>query len=213
MCTAPQNVFIQENIESNDGVKTFDEVATAISEAVKGIAHHPKMGAGTLGGIQNDSTLKRIRDAGNFGGEVLAQSEAIANPDFENSRTFSPLVVKLSADQEETYSHECFGPVLLLIKTKTTEDSVQRAAKLAKEQGAITCLAFSTDEHIRQHIENEMNQVFTPVSFNLSGAGFVNQHAAFSDFHVSGGNPAGNASFSNPEYINKRFVWVGNRYM
>jgi hypothetical protein len=52
---------------------------------------------------------------------------------------------------------------------------------------------------------------FTPVSLNLTGMIWVNQHAAFSDFHVTGGNPAGNASFTNPEYINKRFVWVGHR--
>jgi hypothetical protein len=50
------------------------------------------------------------------------------------------------------------------------------------------------------------------VSFNFTGAAFVNQHAAFSDFHVSGGNPSGNAGFTTPEYVNRRFVWVGNRY-
>jgi len=62
-------------------------------------------------------------------------------------------------------------------------------------------------------IEDEMNTVYTPVSFNFTGAVFVNQHAAFSDFHVTGGNPAGNASFTNPDYINRRFIWVGNRYV
>jgi len=56
-----------------------------------------------------------------------------------------------------------------------------------------------------------MNSVFAPVSLNLIGFIWVNQHAAFSDFHVTGGNPAGNASFTDPAYINKRFVWVGNR--
>jgi hypothetical protein len=56
-----------------------------------------------------------------------------------------------------------------------------------------------------------MEMAFTPVSLNLTGMIWVNQHAAFSDFHVTGGNPAGNASFTNPEYINKRFVWVGHR--
>jgi hypothetical protein len=60
-------------------------------------------------------------------------------------------------------------------------------------------------------IEEEMESVFTPVSFNLTGGIFVNQHATFSDFHVTGGNPAGNATFTNPEYVNKRFVWVGHR--
>jgi len=56
-----------------------------------------------------------------------------------------------------------------------------------------------------------MEKAFTPVSFNLTGFIWVNQHAAFSDFHVTGGNPAGNATYVNPEYLIKRFVWVGHR--
>ena len=50
-------------------------------------------------------------------------------------------------------------------------------------------------------------------NLNMTGAGFVNQHAAFSDFHVTGGNPAGNATFADASFINKRFVWLGNRRM
>jgi hypothetical protein len=56
-----------------------------------------------------------------------------------------------------------------------------------------------------------MSLAATPVSFNLTGGIYMNQNAAFSDFHVTGGNPAGNASFTNPEFINKRFTWVGHR--
>jgi hypothetical protein len=51
-----------------------------------------------------------------------------------------------------------------------------------------------------------------PVSVNLTGPIYLNQHAAFSDFHVTGGNPAGNASFTDSLYINRRFVWVGQRF-
>jgi len=60
-------------------------------------------------------------------------------------------------------------------------------------------------------ITEEMAEAFTPVSFNLTGNIYVNQNAGFSDFHVTGGNPAGNASFTNPEYVIKRFTWVGFR--
>jgi hypothetical protein len=30
---------------------------------------------------------------------------------------------------------------------------------------------------------------------------------------VSGGNPSGNATFTNADFINKRYIWIGNRYM
>jgi phenylacetic acid degradation protein paaN len=213
MCTAPQNIFISEEVMSEDGVLSYDEVADAIAQSIGGLVNHPKMGAGTLGGIQNDATIKRIAESGSFGGEVVLEPQTIVNEEFENARIASPTVVKMNADNLDTFSNECFGPVLFLIKTKDTAQSVELASNLAITKGAITCLAFSTNEENKNMIEEEMNAVFTPVSFNLGGAAFVNQHAAFSDFHVTGGNPAGNASFTNPEYINRRFVWVGNRWM
>ncbi len=213
MCTAPQNIFIAEEVNTPEGKVTYDEIADAIAKSIGGLVGHPKMGAGTLGGIQNDGTIKRIADQGNFGGEIVLEPQTVVNEEFGNARIASPTVVKMTADNIETFSNECFGPVLFLIKTKNTQQSVELASNLARTKGAITCLAFSTDENTQEFIEEEMNAAFTPVSFNLGGAAFVNQHAAFSDFHVTGGNPAGNASFTNPEYINRRFVWVGNRKM
>ncbi|HRN93675.1 MAG TPA: phenylacetic acid degradation protein PaaN, partial [Chitinophagales bacterium] len=108
---------------------------------------------------------------------------------------------------------ELFGPIVLFIKTKNTEESIRLAKEMAAKHGAITCAAYTTNDAVAANIEDEMESVFTPVSLNLTGGIFVNQHATFSDFHVTGGNPAGNATFTNPEYVNKRFVWVGHRKM
>ncbi|MBO6515934.1 MAG: phenylacetic acid degradation protein PaaN [Bacteroidia bacterium] len=213
MCTAPQNVFVPENgIETSEGNISFDDIANGISKAVEGLVNHPKMGAGTLGGIQNDNTIKRIKDGGDFGGEMLLADQDISNAEFENARIFTPRVIVTDHENLPAYGEECFGPIVFVVKTKSREHSVELAAQLARTKGALTCLAYSTDNAMMDSIEETMNASFTPVSFNFGGAAFVNQHAAFSDFHVTGGNPAGNASFTNPEFINKRFVWVGNRY-
>jgi hypothetical protein len=82
---------------------------------------------------------------------------------------------------------------------------------MALAHGAISCGAYVTDERVKEKIADEMSMAATPVSFNLTGGIYMNQHAAFSDFHVTGGNPSGNASFTNPEYVTKRFTWVGHR--
>ena len=50
-----------------------------------------------------------------------------------------------------------------------------------------------------------------PFAFNLTGGLFVDQTAAFSDFHATGANPAGNSSFTDPAFIAKRFRVVGIR--
>jgi len=214
MCTAPQNVFVpEEGLETDEGLVSFDDVASAIAKSVEGLVNHPKMGAGTLGGIQNDNTIRRIVDGGDFGGTLVLDGQTVTNGEFENARIFTPRVVSTDYENENAYGQECFGPIVFVVKTKNRKHSVELAAKLAMQKGALTCLAYTTDNDMMTYIEETMNAAFTPVSFNFSGAAFVNQHAAFSDFHVTGGNPAGNASFTNPEYINKRFVWGGNRYL
>jgi len=209
MCTAPQNIFIPEEVKTGDGVMTFDEVAAHIVEAVKGVISHPKMGAGTLGSVQNDATLQRVAE---IDGDILLAPQKVENPEAPNARIQSPTIMATEADSS-TFREECFGPLVFLVKTENTIESVAIASILAKTKGAITCLAFSTDAEVQDFIEEKMNEVFVPVSFNLTGAGFVNQHAAFSDFHVTGGNPAGNATFADASFINRRFVWVGNRRM
>jgi acyl-CoA reductase-like NAD-dependent aldehyde dehydrogenase len=209
MCTAPQNIFISEEVKTADGVLSFDEVAAHIVEAVKGVITHPKMGAGTLGNVQNDATIKRISQ---LQGNVLLAPQKVENPEAPNARIQSPTLIATEASAN-LYKDECFGPMVFLVKTENTIESVAVASTLAAEKGAITCLAFSTDADTQEFIEEQMNVVFVPVSFNMSGGGFVNQHAAFSDFHVTGGNPAGNATFADASFINRRFVWVGNRRM
>ena len=112
---------------------------------------------------------------------------------------------------EDIFSEELFGPIALLIKTRDTDESVAIAAEMARLHGAISCGAYVTDPGVKGMIADEMALAATPVSFNLTGGIYMNQNAAFSDFHVTGGNPAGNASFTNPEYVTKRFTWVGHR--
>ena len=47
---------------------------------------------------------------------------------------------------------------------------------------------------------------------NLTGGVFVNQSAAFSDYHGTGGNPAANASYADSAFVANRFRVVQRRY-
>lgn len=209
MCTAPQNIFVPEaGIQTAEGSLTFDQVVSGIAEAISGLANNPKMGPFTLGAIQNEATAKRVQS---LSGAVLAAS-SVENPEFADARTLSPAVVAVDAADTATWKQECFGPALFVIRCKDREEALALAAQSAAELGAITSQCYSTDETFCQQVADAMNAAFAPVSFNFTGAAFVNQHAAFSDFHVTGGNPSGNATFADANYVNRRFVWVGNRY-
>ncbi len=147
------------------------------------------------------------------GGKVELASIKISNDEFPEARTCSPSIIVCDAADKGVYEQELFGPIVLLIKTKNTDQSISLAKEMCANHGAITCAAYTTDENMAAKIEDEMSQVFAPVSLNLTGFIWVNQHAGFSDFHVTGGNPAGNATFTNADFVNRRFVWVGHRAM
>jgi phenylacetic acid degradation protein paaN len=212
MCTAPQNFYIPENgIDTPNGRLAFDEFAQKFADNIKGLAENPKAGPFVLGAIQNKNTCTRVSDIEKSGSKVWLKSAAIANPMFANARTATPVVLEVDASGKEEFSKELFGPIALLIKTKSTDESIALAKEMALAHGAISCGAYTTDPDVREKIADEMALAATPVSFNLTGGIYMNQNAAFSDFHVTGGNPSGNASFTDPKFITRRFTWVGHR--
>ena len=212
MCTAPQNIFVPRGgIKTASGILSFEEFAQKLADNINSLAENPKAGPFVLGAIQNKKTCDRIAEAEKLPGKVWLRSRTLENPVFKNARVVTPVLIEVEATRKEIFNKELFGPIALLIKTKDTEESVSIAREMAVEQGAISCGAYVTDPAMKEKIADEMALAATPVSFNLTGGIYMNQNAAFSDFHVTGGNPAGNASFTNPEYVTKRFTWVGHR--
>lgn len=212
MCTRPQNFFIPKNgMKVGEAHVSYEEVVAAFVGAMNDLVNNEKMGPGTLAAIQADMTLARISELKKSGLKILLDSKNINNPEFPKARTASPIVVEVPAQREDVYSQELFGPVALIIPTDDTAQSLKLAQKLAQTKGAISCAAYTTNPTVMNDIEEGMAKAFTPVSFNLTGFIWVNQHAAFSDFHVSGGNPAGNASLADPEFITKRFEMTWSR--
>lgn len=212
MCTAPQNFYIPEGgIKTPNGVVSFDDFAKKLVVNINGLVDNPKAGPFVLGAVQNKKTSERVIEAEKIPGKVWLKSRSFENPMFKKARVATPVIVEIDASKKEIFSKELFGPIALLIKTKNTDQSIQLAQEMALQHGAISCGAYSTDAAVKEKIADEMAQAATPVSFNLTGGIYMNQNAAFSDFHVTGGNPSGNASFTNPEYVTKRFTWVGHR--
>lgn len=212
MCTAPQNFFIPATgLKVGDEQVPYEEVVAKLSNAVSGLAQNPKAAPHIFGAIQSVATHERVQQLALDGGRSILAHGPVDNPTFKNARTCSPSIHEIGSDKVEQFSQELFGPIMLIIKTKDTQESIRLAAQLAREHGAISCGAYTTDPAIKEQIMDEMSLAGTPVSFNLTGGIYVNQNAGFSDFHVTGGNPAGNASFTNPEFVIKRFTWVGFR--
>lgn len=212
MCTTPQNIFIpKDGIKSGDKTISYEEVRGAIVESVKKLSTHPKIGHVLLGALQSDTTLERVEGLKDINGKLLLDSAPIENPEFPKVRGRTPAILEIKPESKEIYENEQFGPISFIIPAKDTAESIELARSCSVNKGAISCGAYCTDQETVKNIASVMAQAATPVSFNLTGNIYVNQNAGFSDWHVTGGNPAGNASFTNSEFVLKRFTRVQSR--
>ncbi|HRK25208.1 MAG TPA: phenylacetic acid degradation protein PaaN, partial [Beijerinckiaceae bacterium] len=121
------------------------------------------------------------------------------------ARSATPLIVALKAADEAVYLEEWFGPISFVIATASTDDSLARAAGSMRRHGAITAALYSTSDVVIAAAEEAFAGAQVALSINLTGNIFVNQSAAYSDFHVTGGNPAGNACLTDAAFVANRF--------
>lgn len=205
MCTAPQNIYVpQSGISTSEGHLTFDELAEALGDGIKKLLSDPARAVEILGAIQNENTLERVERARGMG-ETVVDSHNMEHPHFPNARVRTPLLLKLDASDESKFMREWFGPVAFVIATRDTEQSLALARRGAIEHGAITMSVYSTDPEIIAKAEDVSAVGGVPLSCNLTGGVFVNQSAAYSDFHATGANPAANASLTDVAFVANRF--------
>ena len=212
MCTAPQNIYVPRNgIRTAEGTLGFDEVAQAIAGAVQKLAADPARAVELLGAIQNEGVTQRIEEASKLG-RVLVESQSLEHPAFAGARVRTPLVLQLDAATDHAqFTKEWFGPISFVIATESTAQSLDLAGTIAAEHGALTLSVYSTDETVLSEAHEASIRGGVALSINLTGGVFVNQSAAFSDFHGTGANPAANAALADAAFVANRFRVVQSR--
>lgn len=211
MCTTTQAIYIpRDGIKTADGEMSFDDVAQALSIATSKFLGDNDRACMVLGAIQSCATAERIKECEALG-EVVLASEQREHPQFPNARIHTPMILKVDASEQDKYSEERFGPISFVIATDSTEHSLQLAQDVISEKGAITLGVYSTDDAVLEQAEEVAMEAGVALSVNLDGGVFVNQSAAFSDFHATGGNPASNASLTDGAFVTRRFIVVQSR--
>ncbi|WP_433530110.1 phenylacetic acid degradation protein PaaN [Micromonospora sp. CA-263727] len=211
MCTTSQNILIpRDGIATDQGHKSFDEVAAGIAATVGKLTADPARGVELTGAIVNDGVLERLDEVTKVGEPVL-ESRAVEHPSFPGAVVRTPTIVKLDAGDTATYSREWFGPISFAIATDSTAHSLEILRATVGEKGALTAAVYSTDESVLDATETAAIEVGVHLSGNLTGGVFVNQSAAFSDFHGSGANAAANSALTDGAYVANRFRIVQSR--
>ncbi|MER6110490.1 phenylacetic acid degradation protein PaaN [Streptomyces hirsutus] len=208
MCTTPQNLLIpRDGITTDQGPKSFDEVVADLAQAVDGLLGDDTRAAGLLGALVNPGVKDRLEAAGGLG-EVALASRAITHPEFPDAVVRTPVIVKLDGakpDAEAAYMNECFGPVSFAVAVDSATDAAELLRRTVREKGAMTVGAYTTSPEFEEQVREVCLEEAAQLSLNLTGGVYVNQTAAFSDFHGSGGNPAANAALTDAAFVANRF--------
>ncbi|MGC9410248.1 phenylacetic acid degradation protein PaaN [Streptomyces sp. DZ1-3] len=208
MCTTPQNLLIpRDGIRTDQGPKSYDEVTADLARAVDGLLGDDARANALLGAIVNPDVKARLEAAAGLG-EVALASREITNPDFPDAVVRTPVIVKLDGAKpgdEAVYTSECFGPVSFAVAVDSAADAVELLRHSVREKGAMTVGAYTTDPEFEEAVTEVCLDESAQLSLNLTGGVYVNQTAAFSDFHGSGGNPAANAALCDGAFVANRF--------
>ena len=161
-----------------------------------------------LATIQSPATLAQMQqlqqDIGSHG-KVLLAPKAYTHPEFPNARTSTPLMLQVKAGAGDWYRGERFGPVSFVIECESAQDALHHAASDVRQFGGLTAFLYSSDEDFIAQAEDAYSQAGAQLTINLTGPMPLNFAAAYSDYHVTGLNPAGNASLTDLSFVASRF--------
>jgi phenylacetic acid degradation protein paaN len=210
MCTTPQNIYIPEDGITVGGERMpFDEVVTLLCSGVRGLLEDDLRAVEILGALQNDATVARLAEAARWG-EIVLPSRSVPDARYPDARIRTPLLLKTDIGNPAC-EREQFGPIAFLVRTKNTDESIACAARTARERGAITGAIYSTERDVLDRAHEAAAEAGFLLSCNLHGNVYMNQTAAFSDYHVSGLNPAGNAVLVDAAFVAARFRVASSR--
>jgi phenylacetic acid degradation protein paaN len=209
MCTSPQNIYVPKTgVRTPQGQVSLDEVGARLAAAVAALTRDPKKASMILATIQSPQTLallSQYRQHGAEKGRVLLEPAPYSHPEFPQARTSTPLMLQVGTAERSLYGGERFGPVSFVIACDSAEDALAQATADVREFGGLTAFLYSTDEAYIAQAEAAYARAGAQLTTNLTGAMPLNFAAANSDYHVTGLNPAGNASLTHLGFVAGRF--------
>ncbi|MEV6487749.1 aldehyde dehydrogenase family protein, partial [Actinoplanes sp. NPDC051633] len=211
MCTTPQNILVPAaGVQTDQGLKDPGTFAADLTAAIDKLLGDPQRAAGTLGAIVNDGVLSRLTEASGASSATRPSAE-VADPTWPDATIRTPVVVKLDAADEKTYTREWFGPVSFVITTESTPASLALFVETVRHHGALTAAVYSTSPEVIEAAREAALDAGVHLSENLTGGVFVNQTAAFSDLHGTGANPAATTALTDDWFVSGRFFTLQSR--
>ena len=210
MCTAAQNIWVStEGVRTPSGPVSVDTVCTRLDAALESLLADPEHAIGLCGTLQSPAVVDAIgalrATALERGLPLVRDSAAIPSTRWPHARTATPLVVRCRAADRDLYGREHFGPMAFVIEADGAAAALSGAARDAAERGSIASYGYAVEPERIEAIIDAFGAAGASVGVNLHGQRPINFTAAFSDFHVTGLNPAGNACLTDLAFVARRF--------
>jgi phenylacetic acid degradation protein paaN len=209
MCTSPQNLYVpRAGVRESARRVPAGEVIERLGAALADIPRDARRAGNLLAAIQSPATtalVDAIAAAGAEQGRVVLPGAPYDHPEFPRARTRTPLLVEVGPEAADLYREERFGPISFAILVDDADEGLARATRDVREVGGLTAFVYSQDESFLARATDAYATAGAQLTCNLTGPMPLNFAAAYSDYHVTGLNPAGNASLTDPAFVASRF--------
>lgn len=215
MCTSPQNIYIpRAGISTDAGHASYADVVGALVDSVDTISQSARKAASIMGAIQAESTIAIQDDVTSYAmrsGRIIRHGAPYEHPEFEKARTRTPMIAEVDKTDLEVCGEECFGPNAFILPVQDAAEGLALASRNAVRNGAIAAYVYSRDEVFLESAEESSFDAGVNLTINAVGPMPMNFSAAYSDYHVTGANPAGNATLTDEAFVAGRFRVVQTR--
>jgi len=190
-------------IETDAGRKSFDAFATDLAAAIEGSSPIRRVPRACSGNRQR-RCAPPVESAATS--ESCATDQGARAPGAPRGEDPQPALVAVTGPEDPATSEE--HSARYPARADGWNSGVARGnGRTVRDHGAITAGAYSTDEDVLGRPGATALEAGVALSAELTGGVFVNQSAAYSDFHGTGLNPAANASLTTSRSSRRAFMW------
>ncbi len=209
MCTSPQNIHLPDGgVETEQGHISFDDFVAKLSGAIQSRTENPDDAARLCAAIQSEQSIKiieQVRDKVKTTGQLVLDSKPYIHPDFPDARTATPMLCVLDSSESGLIKEEHFAPIGFVVRELDADAALAHATTNARDFGAISSYLYSVNADFLDQAKDAFAEAGASLWCNMTAAMPINFAAAYSDYHVTGLNPAGNACLTDLAFVANRF--------
>ncbi|MHA3021816.1 aldehyde dehydrogenase family protein [Mycobacterium sp. BMJ-28] len=216
MCTTPQNIYVPDRgVRTADGAIGREEFVAALASALDDLGAAPRRAAAVCGALQSENTLRTVEalaSRAEDAGTLVRGPKPYEHPSYPQARTTTPALIRVDPRRgDDLPDGEQFGPVAYLIDCADHAAAVDHATTSIRSHGAISSYLYCTDGAIIDETADAYADAGASLSANLVSSMPMQYAAAYSDYHVTGLNPAGNATLTDESFVAGRFRVIQDR--